>query len=97
MNAAETITAAIEKLVDDKRVTRDWRCVDGGLMDGPDVLTYDLEKDATERILRWHRTIDAQLAILRAGVEAIVPGDDTTEQVTELAEDLAVAILREVP
>ena len=48
-----------------------------------------------ELIVTLHRTIDAQLAILRVGINEISPHDDTTEPITEAAFRLARAILGE--
>lgn len=89
MNASETIQAAIDKLESQRRASRrepeDWH--------------LDLHDDETGALLlTLHRTIDAQLAILRCALPEAEWEDDWTRGMTEettLAITLARSILGE--
>lgn len=74
MGAAETIQAAIDKLEEDRFETREWEFNPRWeSIDSPSVWIADVLPANGERIMRWHRTIDAQLAILR---DALVDMND---------------------
>lgn len=92
-NAAETIQAAIDKLESDRAATSDWEFNPRfESIDSPSKWIADVLPENGERIMRWHRTIDAQLAILR---NALIDYYSYGTRIIADTLDLARAILGE--
>lgn len=98
MTAAETIEQAIARLEEKRAAAMAGPWVQGafaGEFCGPNDFEVVFSDEDADLIVTLHRTIDAQLAILRAGLAAHSPGDDTTEEIEEHALALGLAILGE--
>jgi hypothetical protein len=98
VTAAETIEQAIARLEEQRGAAMVGPWVQGGFageFSGPDDFDSLFSEENADLVVTLHRTIDAQLGILRAGLASISPGDDSTEEIEELALDLARAILGE--
>jgi len=107
VNAAETIQAAIDKLEADRKETSDWKYRIGmrQITTLEQSVAVGVERSDGERIMRWHRIIDPQLAILRYaqadyrgwyGPNGYEDGDGDAEPYFVWVLNLARAILGEV-